>query len=95
MRAAGAVALAACAACGTGHVQAVDRVEGTKAVLVDAAGGEERVDAAGLAEGDVLLNGEADPAQRARLAAEVAARRARLSARDDGADLWLDNGSGR
>jgi hypothetical protein len=82
-------------ACGSGGREFFDRVEGDKAVVVDAQGRQRAVPRDELpenaAEGDVLVDLEPDPVQTEQARRETTARRARLLAGDDGLDFSLED----
>jgi hypothetical protein len=88
-------ALAALYGCGTGRaVYVIDQIEDGRAVLVDERGALVGASLAelpeGSREGDVLVDGRRDDAERARLTAEAEQLRQRLSRNDDGTDLSLE-----
>ena len=62
----------------------VDRIEGDLAVLVTSRGGVVDWPAAGLGEGDVIVEGRVDHAATQALRLRVRARRGRLSEEDEG-----------
>jgi hypothetical protein len=82
------------AACGIGHrIWVIDQLEGGHAVLVDPRGAvRTNAKPGGAAEGDVLVGGVLDPAERLRRIEEIGAIRERLSQGDDRADFSLASG---
>jgi hypothetical protein len=88
-------ALAALCGCGAGRaVYVIDQIEDGRALLVDERGALFGASLAelpdGVREGDVLVDGRRDEAERSRLQAEAQQLRERLSVGDDGTDLSLE-----
>ena len=93
------LALALWALCGCGTTRTlyvIDQIDEGRAVLIAEDGTLVTTAAAdlppGAQEGEVLVDGRRDDAERARLQAEIDELRSRLSQGDDGRDLTLGEG---